>query len=391
MGKPRQVRDSTVTRGQIRDRVRVAVWAKAAGRCVICNESLFNSRRTHLHTVFVGQLAHNVGAKASKGSPRGKTAQIEDREAEENLLLLCPACHRIIDDEDHAEYFDMDRLHTLKDEHEERVRRVTEHGGLTRTGALRLMGSIRKSETLVSRREVAQALLTEGYLGVVDGRFEGDFSIRVNGHEKRGSFWVAAKEEIDESLNLASEAHKHGALEHLSVFAIAPVPVLVYLGSALDDKLPTVVYQKSRDADLGWNWPSNAATTAFGADFSAASATAEDVVLVLSLTAEVQLGKGPTEFSGAPRVIVRPQRGSQGPDCVSSRESLKQFTSTWRSALAEAESRYPNAKRWHLVAAAPVSACVEAGRAFMRSAHPTVAVYQRSDQDTYEKVLEVNA
>lgn len=391
MSTPRRVRNTTVTRGEIRDKVRVAVWAKAAGRCVICNESLFNSRRTHLHTVLVGQLAHNVGAKASKGSPRGQTAQIKDREAEENLLLLCPACHRIVDDEDHAKYFDTDRLRTLKDEHEERVRRATEHGGLTRTGALRLMGSVRKSETLVSRREVADALLTEGYLGVVDGRFEGDFSIRVNGHEGRRSFWVAATEEIDETLALVNEAHKHGALEHLSVFAIAPVPVLVYLGSVLDDKLPTVVYQKSRDADRGWNWPSTVAATGFGTEFSAASAAAEDVVLVLSLTAEVDLGKGPTVFSGAPTVTVRPQGGAQGPDCVASRESLKQFTSTWRSALADVEARYPNAKRWHLVAAAPVSACVEAGRAFMRSAHPAVAVYQRTDLDTYEQVIEVNA
>lgn len=390
MAKPRQVRDTAVVRGQIRDKVRVAVWAKAAGRCVICNESLFNSERTYLHSVLVGQLAHNVGAKASAGSPRGKSAQITDREAEENLLLLCPACHRIIDDEDHAEHFDTDRLRTLKDQHEERVRRVTEHGGLTRTGALRLMGSIRKSDTLVSRKEVAHALLTEGYLGVVDGRFEGDFSIRVNGHEKRGSFWLAATEEIDETLTLVNEAHKCGALEHLSVFAIAPVPVLVYLGSALDDKLPTIVYQKSRDADLGWNWSPAAGATTFDVDYSAASPTAEDVVLVLSLTAEVDLGRGPREFSGAPTLTVRPQGRAQGPDCVSSRESLKQFTSTWRSALAEAESRYPNAKRWHLVAAAPVSACVEVGRAFMRSAHPPVAVYQRSDQDTYEKVLEVN-
>ena len=53
--------------------------------------------------------------------------------AEENLLLLCHACHRLIDNEDHAPYFTTERLRALKKKHEDRVRVAATSGGMRRT------------------------------------------------------------------------------------------------------------------------------------------------------------------------------------------------------------------------------------------------------------------
>ena len=74
---------------------------------------------------------------------------------------------------------------------------------------------------------------------------------------------------------------------------------------------------------------------------------------------------------------------------MTSEKTLNAFAITWREMLGQVEAAHPLAKRWHLVAAAPVCVSIEAGRAFMREAQPPVTAYQRTGE-TYEAVLEVN-
>ncbi|MEE3919081.1 SAVED domain-containing protein [Micromonospora sp. BRA006-A] len=98
----------------------------------------------------------------------------------------------------------------------------------------------------------------------------------------------------------------------------------------------------------------------------------EDVVLVCAITSDVNLAFLPDEIAGAPRVEIRPVDIPPDPTLISHEQSLANFAEQWRAALATAESRYPAARRWHLVASAPVSVAIEAGRAVMRDAHPPV-------------------
>ena len=55
----KQVRNTSVKRGDIKDTVRLAVWARAAGCCVMCSATVLGSR-SYLRSVLVGELAHNV-------------------------------------------------------------------------------------------------------------------------------------------------------------------------------------------------------------------------------------------------------------------------------------------------------------------------------------------
>lgn len=97
----------------------------------------------------------------------------------------------------------------------------------------------------------------------------------------------------------------------------------------------------------------------------------------------------PAEIAGVPRVEIRPSGIAPAPTLISHEHSLANFAAQWRIALATAESRYPTARRWHLVASVPVSVAIEAGRAVMRDAHPPVTVYERG-RDSYEGVLVIN-
>ncbi|MHA7306386.1 SAVED domain-containing protein [Arthrobacter sp. TMN-49] len=383
-------RNTTVNRGRIKDPVRNALWARTAGRCTICNRRLLGDQRTYLHSVLLAELAHNVGATDGDGSPRSKDNDgIEDTEAEENLLLLCHDCHKIIDNPDHIDFFPPEKLREIKESFERRVEMVTEDGGLTRTAALRVGCLIRGSLAIASKREVAETLLAVNYLGLVETRRSGDFTCRINGAAGGRGFWDAAQQSIDDTIGQVRQAVDSGDVEHISVFAVAPIPALVYLGWHLDDKRPTRLFQKRRDQFIGWSWGDHEDPIDFSMNTLEANASAEDVVLVCALTSEVDRSAFPAAIVDAPVIEVRPVGVSPRPELLSHEQSLANFAKRWRAALALAEAHFPGAKRWHLVASAPITASIEAGRAFARDIHPPVMVYERTDV-AYEAVIIVN-
>ncbi|OSC20873.1 hypothetical protein B8W69_28740 [Mycobacterium vulneris] len=384
-------RNTLVKRENIKDSVRNGLWARTAGRCTICNRRLLGDSRTYMHSVLLAELAHNIGAAAGANSPRRAHHDVRiDTEAEENLLLLCHDCHRLIDDPEHIDFFPPEKLREIKESCERRIEMVTEHGGLTRTAALRVGCQIRGSLALASQREVAETLLAVNYLGLVETQRSGDFTCRIGGRVGGRGYWDAAQQSIDDALHLVRQAVDSGDVEHISVFAIAPIPLLVYLGWQLDDKTPTRIFQKQRDQFLGWSWADQNEPIDFAVVTPpSADATVDEIVLVCAVTSEVNPELLPTAISGCPRIEVRPAQVDPSPTSVSHEQSLARFATRWREALAAAESLFPSARRWHLVASAPVSFAVEAGRALMRDAHPEIEVYERENA-CYTGVLVIN-
>lgn len=100
------------------ERTKRIIWAKSAGKCSICREGLLLPGESTGLTHLVGEIAHIVAEKEE--GPRGTAAlSPKERNAEQNLLLLCLEHHKIIDD-DFSSY-DVERLHGIKAAHEEWV------------------------------------------------------------------------------------------------------------------------------------------------------------------------------------------------------------------------------------------------------------------------------
>ena len=102
------------------------------------------------------------------------------------------------------------------------------------------------------------------YLGLVETQRSGDFTCRINGAAGGRGYWDAAQQSIDDTLNLVRQAVVSGDVEHISVFAIAPIPLLVYLGWYLDDKTATRSFRSigiSSWAGRGQTRPSRSSLT----------------------------------------------------------------------------------------------------------------------------------
>jgi hypothetical protein len=131
--------DLSVSR-HIPDKTRLMLAVAAGGRCEFagCNDFLFEHHLTLRRGVF-GQNAHIIAYAEDGPRATGKsgTDAIHDIG---NLMLLCPRCHKQVDDE--PSQFPVEVLREYKSAHENRVRLVTGLGPDLRTEIVQLKAMV---------------------------------------------------------------------------------------------------------------------------------------------------------------------------------------------------------------------------------------------------------
>ena len=107
----------------VSSKTRILVWSRAAYRCSMCRQDLFMDEISTDDPSLVGDVAHMVAD--SLDGPRGASPlTAEQRDLYSNLLLLCKAHHKLVDDNP-AEY-PVERLQHIKNDHERWVRESLE-------------------------------------------------------------------------------------------------------------------------------------------------------------------------------------------------------------------------------------------------------------------------
>lgn len=383
-------RNTRVRRESIKASVRERVWGRSAARCVLCSKWLIDERQ-FWHSISVGQLAHDVAASDGANAPRGASEMTAaERNSEANLLLLCNDCHRMVDSPAYRDKFTVEFLTAKKAEHERRVREVTNFATLRPATVIRLTGTVRGTLGPATDEQISEALRESGLTGMGADTRTGVFDIDLRHDERDPWIWDASKKQIDAVVGRAQEAVAAQDTGVLAVFAIAPLPTLVYLGAVLDDKTETRLFQRRRDdAPDMWSWAAggSAGTTFECSVPDAADRTAGEVVALIEVTAQIEDSRLPDQLRVMPSVRLAATTGL-GPDAIQSPEDLAAFGAAWRGLLTEVERLWPRATRVHIVAAVPGTAAITIGRHRMRSAHPTFVVYQR-DGETYVHGAEV--
>jgi hypothetical protein len=101
----------------IRDRDRKVLWSRAGNRCSICRTILVREGEVGEGLTVIGEECHIV-SRAGTG-PRAANS-VEDIDRYDNLTLLCPNDHRLVDTL--VNDYPVDRLRAIKSSHEQWVR-----------------------------------------------------------------------------------------------------------------------------------------------------------------------------------------------------------------------------------------------------------------------------
>lgn len=381
---------------RITDKATLELWVRSGGRCARCNKFLLEEPFYEL-PINLGERAHIAGWTDAPGSPRGDSeVPLSERNQASNLMLLCLECHKIIDDKKTRPDYPEERLLEIKREHEERIHHLTAMSHDRETTVLRVFGSVRGSIPEMARE---QAMRT-----VVDGAGRyARFPLAVDRHsieinlahlpdpEELGdeTYWRLGKMEIDKMAERIAVAVHDKHIRHISVFALARIPLLVYLGYALDDKVSVDLYQKHRGENEGWIWPEDGPAVAFETIVKRGGSSIGDVAVVLSLSGSIGLDDLPASIDGLTIYEIRPNATVPSPNLFRARGTLDSFTRAYQDLLSELERTHKDATYIHLLPAIPITAAIACGRSIMRHVQPALKVYDRINNN-FQPALTVN-
>lgn len=316
---------------------RLKVWVRAGGRCVICNRYLLEGELSYREVTF-GELAHIIGQQESAKSPRGlaKLGRV-DRDKADNILLMCDDEHDEIDKPGSRDAFSVELLQQMKRRHEERIFHVTGLAEDQRTTPLRMVGMLYGKSVEVDRDSAAMAVIRGAQRFP---RFSLSYrdSIEIDLRQLPGeanaddAYYRTATAMIDEVLeHKVREGIAREELNHLSVFAFARLPLLVYLGWRLGDNVPTDIYQRHRHTEA-WEWPDPGAMVNFSIESPAKRPHVSEAVLLLNVSGTIHPHEIPSELASLP-VFHLAADGTRHPDVFAGPAAVTSFSTACRSCL----------------------------------------------------------
>jgi hypothetical protein len=372
------------TRPTIPEQIQRELWARSAGRCEFrgCNKLLYKDSLTQKRAN-LAVISHIVAY--SPDGPRGDILQSQQLEKDiKNLMLTCRDHGKLIDDKAREVEYPEELLREFKHEHELRVRMLTEAKEDAQTHVILLQVPIDKRTVMIDQEEAFRAILPKYPIE------EAAAIIDLNGMAiatlSEGFFPVAAQSIMEQTHNFLRSRRDKRNIKNLSVFALAPVPLLIYFGYLLSDIDHVELYQRHRDSQ-NWIWKGEAEGEK-GREFykilspEATSNNRRKVALLLSVSNLIKRSEVEATLGEEP-LVYEIRAEEPGLDFLKSRKRLEMFGHETRKLLEFLRVGYDHTCEVHLFAAVPAPVAIEFGR-HIQGHHPLFLVYE------YQKAARVH-
>lgn len=358
-----------VTR-HVSEPVQKMLWGKAAGRCEFsgCNKPLWKSSVTQ-EQVNIAQKAHIYSF--SDDGPRGN----EDVPPEQlndlcNLMLVCHECHQKMDNDRDGGRYTAELLEGMKADHESRIGLVTSLSPDKRSHILLYGVNIGSHSSPLSFNATARAIFPERY-PAEDKAIELGMVNSVS-KDQDDSFWQIEEDNLIKKFDQrVRERLANGSIEHLSVFALAPQPLLIKLGSLMTDIPEATVFQLHREPQ-SWEWLEHRTDVEY--IIQEPKEATKQPVLVLSLSGTIAEDRIKAVL-GNEVSIWGISIKSPNNDLIKSRKQLRDFRVLARELMGRIMTTHGQNEILHIFPSAPVSIAVELGRIRMPKADLKWKIY----------------
>ncbi len=361
------------------------LWGKAAGRCEYrgCNAALWidGVTQSEFNTAYIAHIIAD-----SPDGPRGDPVLSTQLQVElANLMVVCDAHHRLIDRTDVAGH-SVAMLQAMKTEHETRVERMTAAVPLRSSEVVLFGANVGEHSPLLSYNIARLAMVPDWYPA---SPRETSLGLKNSADTDRTpEYWSTEARQLRQAFDRYLRPRlADGALQHLSVFALAPQPLLVLLGFLIGDITPAVVYQLHREPP-GWGWPNEGEEQTLRIEYP--TQTHDTAALVLALSAEVDNDRV-MKVLGAPISIYKVTVSEPNNDYLKTRGQLREFRECLRALMVQIRAAHGQGVL-HVFPAAPVSPCVELGRILMPKSDMQLRMYDENKHlGGFVYALDVNA
>jgi hypothetical protein len=359
---------------RIPSKTQIELWARAAGRCEYrgCNHDLVGDLIAGREDGTFGFIAHIVAD--SPDGPRGDAIRSPQLARDiKNLMLLCATHHKGVDVDYLASHPEAVLL-AMKAEHEDRIAIVAGIDEDRASYVIRFAASIGTNSALVDTRSIFMAMPPDRH--PAEGK---TIDLELSGcdyqdHEEQ--YWTFQRDNLRRLFRRkVKERIEQGEVRHLSVFALAPQPLLIELGCLLGDIVPTTVHQRHREPAT-WRWQAGQPSITFQIT-EAAEQNSGTVALKLALSATVTDER--IRAAVDPNVAIWSLTADAPHNDILRRpEDLSVFKTQLRQLLNRIKAVHGEHATINVFPALPNSAAVEVGRVWMPKADLPMVIYDQN-------------
>jgi hypothetical protein len=352
----------------------ILLWSGAGGRCQMCDKPLGEHLKARRRRGNYGLVAHIVASDPN--GKRGCPVRSPKLAASlSNLMLLCYECHKTIDDEKTWSLYPESRLLAIKEAQEAWVAQSLSASRSAPTNILTYGAPIGRNEVGFSVDDCARAITAPKTLA--SGQ---PIRLEMQGRRHREDgprFWLEEIEHLRAAFNEDVRGRlNRGTLEHVSVFALAPMPLLIELGVLLSDITPADVFQRHREPTQ-WAWACDGPRLELSVKRPEAACKATDVKLTIEISASISNSRvvdvGPVNAPIWSITAANPHN-----DIIRYPEDLTKVRGIVRNVLDEIRHIHGSSVQISVFPAMPVSCAIELGRVWQPKAHPPLNVYDQA-------------
>lgn len=355
----------------IKDHTRWLLWGISAGRCEFtgCNKPLTFHPETR-EPLNMAEAAHIRGF-SPEGPRHERDIPPELANSIENLMLVCFDCHKLIDS--NVSTYTVELLKAMKRTHEQRIATATAVQENRRTHVVLYGARIGDNNSPLTWSKVAPAIAGDWYAADTTGiRLGMPGSLST---ERDIDYWDQharnLRRQVESQIKPRIDA---GDIEHLSLFAVAPQPLLMLLGYLLNDLVDAEVYQLQREPAQSWRWSLDG-TNDFSFQVDRPATFDGPPVLVIGTTDRIDDSR---ILSVLPEArIWRITINQPHNDFLKARYQLQRFREQIRPLLDEIKNRH-QASLIHLFPATSIAIAIEFGRCIQPKSTPPILVYDQS-------------
>lgn len=358
---------------KIKEKTIFTLWGRAGGICEICGKPLAIDQLTK-KLQHRGYVAHIYGEKV--GAARYDRILSKRHCANiDYLMLLCDSCHKLIDIDEPLNY-PVDRLCTLKREHEEFIERVVASKQYKESQALTLRAKIGEHvpdnfdnnmliESIINNHKRPKRNTPISLLDISDL------------DDSQPAYWEFAKQSLITKFKQIVDTHND--ISAWSIFAIAPQPLLILLGSLLTELHDVDIFQKHRINNT-WAWPTDNNDKVNFKILEPTNANLDNIAIKFSLSADITDNRV-TEVLGESTSIWEIKIDSPNINFVKNSIIQTDFKNVFGTVLNDINRIRSDIKEINLFPAVPQSLAVCIGQKRMPKADKIFVIYDQNNKE----------
>lgn len=365
--------------------VQLKLWIRSGGRCQLCNEVVYEDGFT-LKEVNWSNIAHIISC--SPNGPRGhKTLSKKLAQDYSNLMLMCSKHAKLIDTKPYVVKYPVEKLKLIKDEHEKRIETLTAITNEAQTYPLIIQSNIGEIPVEINFKEV-EVGITENRMYPKDKPFlinlTGDISDGTADYYNSKALIITEK--IKAFLDKFNDLSER---QHISIFPIALMPLLVHLGKEIGDKHSIQLFQHHRSPS-SWVWLDEEVNKEYIIDRPNSIESSKEVYLKIALSDSIGTDKINT-LGKISKNIYQIRIENPTTRFLTNRVLVPKFDAIYRQVLNEIQLIHGHDCTIHLLLAVPAPIAVQCGLSLLSRKDPAIWAYDYDKKHGgFIKALRVN-